>query len=149
MGVRARDVKAPGWAVWLARVAFCAVFAVNVACAVQFVAIPDAFAPGFQLDGVAGSVAVRGLGVAFLMWNVTYPLFIWRPVRYAAVGAIVLVQQCVGLVGETCILLSLPPGHEVLASSIARFVAFDAAGLVLMLVAFVLLVRKRGAGGLR
>ena len=53
-----------------------------------------------------------------------------------ALYVVVLVQQAIGLVGETAILLGLPGGHEVLAASILRFIAFDAAGLVLMAAAF-------------
>ena len=47
-------------------------------------------------------------------------------------------------VGETAILLGLPAGHEVLAASILRFIAFDAGGLVLMAAAFAwMLIRGR------
>lgn len=67
-------------ALWAARVALTVVFAVNVQCAAQFIIWPDAFAPAYELAGVAGSVAVQGLGVAFLMWNVTYPPAIIDPV---------------------------------------------------------------------
>ena len=74
--------------------------------------------------------------VAFLMWNATYPVVIANPRRYRAVFLIVLAQQAIGLVGETAILLGLPAGHEVLAASILRFIAFDAAGFIAMLAAF-------------
>ena len=53
-----------------------------------------------------------------------------------ALYVVVLVQQAIGLVGETAILLGLPGGHKMLAASILRFIAFDAAGLVLMAAAF-------------
>lgn len=128
-------------ATWAVRLAYAAVFVLNVMCAIQFVAAPASFAGAYQLSGVAGEAAVRGIGVAFLMWNATYPLFVALPRRHMALGAIVLVQQAIGCVGECAILLTLPPaGYEVLASSIARFVAFDAAGLVVMGVAYVWLV---------
>ena len=83
-----------------------------------------------------GAAAVRGLGVAFLMWNATYPAVIANPRRFRALYAVVLVQQAVGLAGESWILLSLPAGHAALAASIVRFIAFDAVGLVLMAAAF-------------
>lgn len=118
---------------WAVRLTYAAVFVLNIMCAIQFVAAPASFAGAYQLSGVAGEAAVRGIGVVFLMWNATYPLFVARPRRNMALGAIVLVQQAIGCVGECAILLTLPPaGYEVLASSIARFVAFDAAGLVVM-----------------
>ena len=119
-----------------ARVAVALVFALNVQCAVSFVLWPGAHAGGFELEGVPGAAAVRGLGVAFLMWNATYPAVIANPRRFRALYAVVLVQQAVGLAGESWILLSLPAGHAALAASIVRFIAFDAVGLVLMAAAF-------------
>ena len=132
-----RSVRAAAWGM---RVAFLLVFVVNVQCALQFVLWPDAYAGAYELSGVAGAVAVQGIGVAFLMWNVTYPAVVVAPRRFRALAVVVLVQQAVGLVGETLILLSLPTGHETLAASIGRFIAFDAAGLVLMAVTFIWLL---------
>lgn len=123
---------------WLARTVVAAVFAFNVQCALVFLLAPQRYAGGFELSGVPGETAVRGLGIAFLMWNATYPLVIWRPRRHRTLFAIVLVQQAIGLVGETWLLLSLPVGHHALASSIARFAAFDGVGLALMAVAYAL-----------
>lgn len=123
-------------AAWLARLAFLLVFVVNVQCAVSFVLQPDAYAASFEVAGVPGAAAVQGLGIAFLMWNATYPAVIANPLRFRAVAVIVMVQQVVGLVGESWLRLGLPAGHAALAASIERFVAFDAAGLVLMAAAF-------------
>lgn len=119
-----------------ARIVVAAVFLINVQCALSFVLQPASFAGAYGLSGVSGNVAVQGIGVAFLMWNATYPAVIANPRRYRAVFLIVLAQQAIGLVGETAILLSLPASHEVLAASILRFIAFDAAGLIAMLAAF-------------
>ena len=124
---------------WLARLAVGAVFAVNVHSAVAFLAYPGRYAPGFELTGVAGEAAVRGLGVAFLMWNATYPLVIWDPRRYRTVFGIVLAQQLIGLVGESWIRATLPAGHATLAAGIERFILFDAAGLLVMLATFIAL----------
>lgn len=128
-----------------ARIAVAAVFALNVQCALQFVLWPEAFAGAYELSGVAGEAAVRGLGVAFLMWNATYPTVIASPRRFQALYAVVLVQQAIGLVGETAILLELPAGHDVLAASILRFIAFDAGGLVLMAAAFAWMLIRRAS----
>ena len=133
-------------AVWFARVAFAAVFVVNVMCALQFVLVPGDFAGAYELGGagVAGEAAVRGIGIAFLMWNATYPAFIVAPMRFRVLGWVILAQQAIGLVGESLLLAGLPAGHDVLAASVVRFIAFDGAGLVLMGVAFaVLLARVR------
>lgn len=123
-------------AVWLARAAFAIVFAINVQCAVQFVLQPDAYTTSFEVAGVPGAAAVQGLGIAFLMWNATYPAVIANPLRFRTVAVIVLVQQAIGLVGESWLRLGLPAGHAALSASIERFVLFDAAGLALMAAAF-------------
>lgn len=120
----------------LVRIAFAIVFVVNVQCAASFVLQPDAYAPAYELSGTSGAVAVQGLGIAFLMWNVTYPAVIANPRRFRALGAVVLAQQAIGLAGESWIRLFLPDGHAVLAASIERFIAFDAFGLALMAATF-------------
>lgn len=120
------------WAVWATRAAFSLVFLLNIQCALQFVIVPGAYTGAYQLSGVSGEAAVRGLGIAFLMWNATYPAFIASPQRFRILGWVILAQQVIGLVGESALLLSLPAEYETLSSSIARFIAFDAAGLILM-----------------
>lgn len=120
-----------------ARIAVALVFALNVQCALQFVLWPASFAGAYELSGVAGEAAVRGLGVAFLMWNATYPAVIASPRRFRSLYVVVIAQQTIGLIGESAILLNLPAGHEILAESIQRFIAFDATGLVIMVAAFV------------
>lgn len=127
-------------ATWFVRVAFAAVFVVNVQCALSFVLSPAGFAGAYELDGVAGEAAVRGIGIAFLMWNATYPAFIVAPQRFRALGWVILAQQAIGLVGESALLAGLPAGHDVLAASVTRFIAFDGAGLVLMGIAFALML---------
>ena len=62
-----------------------------------------------------------------------------RPARARtprAVAVIVLVQQAIGLAGESWLRFGLPAGHAALSASIERFILFDAAGLVLMAAAF-------------
>ena len=116
-------------AAWLARAAFLLVFAINVQCAASFVLWPDAYAPSFEVAGVPGAAAVQGLGIAFLMWNATYPAVIASPLRFRAVAVIVLA-------GVSWLRFGLPAGHAALSASIERFILFDAAGLVLMAAAF-------------
>lgn len=137
---------APTWSKWVVRVCFALVFAINVSCALQFIFSPSSFAGAYELQGTSGNVAVQGIGIAFLMWNATYPLFIVRPDRYRALGVIIIVQQAIGCIGESALLLSLPQGHEVLAASILRFIAFDGAGLVAMVASLSIMIcfaRKR------
>lgn len=120
-------------ATWIARICFAAPFAWNLQCIFSLLTDPAAAAAGFQLQGTAGAAAVQGLAIAFLMWNATYPLFIFSPARFRTLGIIVAIQQAIGLVGETALLLSLPVGYPLLTSSIERFIAFDGAGLALMI----------------
>ena len=128
----ARPAKAGRAAVAAVRLAFAIVFAVNVQCAVSFVLWPGNFTTAYELSGVPGEAAVRGTGVAFLMWNATYPAVIANPRRFRALAVVVVAQQLIGLAGESFILATLPQEHTALAASITRFIAFDAAGLALM-----------------
>ncbi len=123
-------------ALWLARLALGVVFFFNVSCALTFVVRPGAYVHAFEVSGAPGETLVRGVGVLFLMWNVTYPLAIWHPWRYRWLFLIVIVQQAVGLAGETWMLLTLPPGHTSLATTGLRFILFDGGGLAAMLVTF-------------
>jgi len=124
--------------VWIARILVFAVFAVNMYCIICFIFLPGNYLNAYELIGVPGKAALQGIGVAFLMWNTTYPLVIVRPDKHRVLFLVVLAQQIVGLLGETFILLTLPGGHDVLASNITRFIIFDAAGLVLLTAAFFL-----------
>ena len=135
-----------GKRIWIARVLVALVFAINVQCALQFILWPGAYAGAYQVEGASAEAMVRTVGICFLMWNATYPPVIARPDRYRVLFGVVLAQQVIGLVGESLLLASLQPGLEVLALSITRFVAFDAAGLVLLAIAF-LLTRARKAPG--
>ena len=120
---------------WLARLLIGVVFLWNVQCAIAFLLAPATFAPGFELGGVAGEAAVRGMGVLFLMWNVPYAVALWDPVRYRVSLYEAVAMQAIGLIGESLILLSLGGAHPVAAGSVARFIAFDGAGLVLLALA--------------
>lgn len=134
-------------ATWVTRVCFAFVFVVNVQCALGFALMPEAYMGAYELSGTPGRVAAQGIGIAFLMWNCTYPLVIWQPWRHKVLAGVVLAQQAVGLVGESAIRATLPAGHELLASSIDLFITFDAVGLVLMGASLaVLLATERRVG---
>lgn len=134
-------------ATWVVRLCFAFVFVVNVQCALGFALTPEAYMGAYELAGAPGRVATQGIGIAFLMWNCTYPLVAWQPQRHRALAGVVLVQQAVGLIGESAIRATLPAGHDLLASSIDLFIAFDALGLILMSVSWgILLLLKRRAG---
>lgn len=128
---------------WICRIGFALVFAINVTCAIQFIAAPQGFVAAYELEGPPGIAAVQGMGICFLMWNATYPAFIVSPKRFRALGTVIIAQQAIGCIGEACILATLPAGYATLASSIVRFLLFDAAGLALMLVVFIVWLRGR------
>lgn len=119
-----------------ARILVGIVFFVNVQCALQFVLWPEAYTAAYQLQGASAEAIVRSFGICFLMWNATYPPVIWRPDRYRVLFGVVLAQQAIGLVGESLLFFGLGPELAILAGSVLRFIVFDAAGLVLLAIAF-------------
>ena len=129
--------------VW-ARTALGLVLVANLSAAIPFVLDPAAFAGAFELSGAPGAAMVRGLGILFLMWNVTYLPVLVIPLASVRFSSVVLVQQVIGLAGETWILASLPAGHAALIASGLRFIAFDGTGLVLLVAAFLWTRRSVG-----
>lgn len=121
---------------WLARILIGLVIAWNVQAALIFLISPGAFASGFELNGIPGAAAVRGIAVLFLMWNVPYIVACWHPRRHILSLMEALAMQSLGLIGETCILLTLSQEQTILQTSILRFIAFDAAGLIALIMAF-------------
>ncbi len=131
----------PALADWVTRAAVGAVFLMNVWCAVTFLGWPDSFAGSFEVGGAPGRAIVQAFGILFLMWNATYPVVIWRPRSQHVLFAVILVQQTIGLVGETWLVLNLPAGHPTLWATGVRFILFDGVGLALMLMAYAVLRR--------
>jgi hypothetical protein len=123
---------------WLSRLLIAAVAAWNLQVALAFVFSPQPFVSSFQLSGVPGEAAVRGVGVLFVMWNLPYLAALWHPRRLSLALKLALAMQFAGLVGESFILSTLPQDFGLLRASIWRFIAFDAAGLVFLLLAFFL-----------
>ena len=118
------------------------VFVVNVQCALVFIVSPARYAASFQVGGLGAETAVQAMAVLFLMWNATYPLVVIDPVRHFTLFGVVLVQQVIGVVGESWLWATLPQGTDALSSSLARFVAFDVVGLILMACAYLVLRRS-------
>ena len=131
---------------WLARLLILVVTAWNLQAALVFMLWPQVFTPGFMLSGIPGETAVRGVGVLFVMWNIPYLVAIWQPARYRLALQLALAMQVTGVVGEALIFLGVPAEYAVLRSSLSRFIAFDAAG-ILLLAGALLLVRKEDSHG--
>jgi hypothetical protein len=115
---------------WAARVCVGAVFFFNVQCAVAFWLSPARYAPSFELSGISGEAAVRGIAVLFLMWNVPYAVALWHPRRHRLSLWQALAMQALGVIGETLIWGTLPGAQVVLRGALLRFIIFDAGGLV-------------------
>lgn len=129
---------------WIARLCIAVVLAWNLECGVSFLATPQEFAPGFELNGVSGNAAVRGMGLLFIMWNIPYLVALWHPIRHRLSLGEACLMQGVGLSGESWLLTTLPNQQFVLRSSITRFIIFDLAGLLLLILAFWLVGHKVG-----
>ncbi len=123
---------------WLVRLLIGLVLFVNIQCALAFLCQPAKYAPSFELEGDISETMLRGMGVLFLMWNVPYALAAWHPRRHRTSLLEALAMQAIGLLGETALLLLLPPGHEPLRATATRFIVFDGLGLVFLLGAVLL-----------
>ena len=120
-----------------------AVFVMNVACALEFILRPGLYVGGFELSGEVGRVIVQSFGILFLMWNAAYPPVIWRPEKQRTLFAIILIQQWIGVVGESWLYFSMDASHAALRTTGLRFMIFDGIGLILMGVAFLILFNRR------
>jgi len=121
---------------WIARTALVAVLIANLSAAIPYVARPGDYAAAFELTGVPGNVAVRGLGILFLMWAVPYVPAIFDPVRNRVALACVLAMQVIGLAGESLMMVTLPAGHDALRATGLRFIVFDGIGLIVLGIAY-------------
>lgn len=126
---------------WLARLAIGLVAGWNLECAFFFLISPQQAAPAFELSGVSGEAAVRGVGILFLMWNVPYLVAFYHPLRHRLSLWEALGMQGLGLVGETWLLTDLPDGHLLLRAALQRFILFDAAGFLALMLACWLVFR--------
>ena len=134
--------------VWISRILIGLVLFFNVQCVLAFLIAPGLYAPGFELSGAVGEGMVRGMGILFVMWNVPYAVAVSNPVRRRISLYEAAAMQGIGLVGETLLLATFPPGHPVVTASIERFILFDGLGLLALLAAVRIVrshERKRGS----
>jgi len=108
---------------------------INVQSALVFWLNPGLFAPAYELSGIPGDAAIRGLAVLFLMWNVPYVVALINPVQHRISLYEAIVMQGIGLIGESLILWGLPHKNNILRESIWRFILFDGCGLVALVIA--------------
>jgi hypothetical protein len=132
---------------WIARVLIFVVFFVNVQCGVLFIALPDQFVRGFELEGAVGEGAVRGFGILFLMWNIPFAVALSHPVMRRISLYESIAMQATGLVGESLLLAGLPAGHMLLRETVTRFIVFDGAGLLFLVAALLITANRATAAG--
>jgi hypothetical protein len=128
--------KKDGVRLWAARLLIGLVILWNLQAAFAFFTAPGRYAPAFELTGVPGQAAVRGVAVLFVMWNVPYLVACWEPRRNRLALGEALVMQAIGWIGEGIIFFTLSPGHALLWGSLLRFIVFDGVGLALLIAAF-------------
>jgi hypothetical protein len=115
----------------------------NLQAAVVFLLQPERYASAFRLQDPAGEAVLRGMGVLFAMWNIPYLVALWHPVRNRISLFEALAMQTIGLAGETLIFTTLSVNQGPLRDLIARFLAFDGMGLLLLLAALWITRRER------
>jgi len=123
-----RDIK-----LWIGRALIGIVLSWNVECALSFLISPKDYTPAFGLAGAPADVALRGIGVLFLMWNIPYLVALLQPRRHRLSLYEAVAMQAIGFSGESLLFLSLPVDYPMVRASIARFLLFDGAGLVILL----------------
>jgi hypothetical protein len=121
--------------IWIGRVLIGLVLLINVQSALVFFFNPARFAPAYELFGIPGQAAIRGMAVLFLMWNVPYVVALINPVKYRISLYEAIAMQTIGLVGESIIFSTVPVEYIVLRGSIWRFILFDGAGLATLIIA--------------
>lgn len=129
--------------IWFVRFLVGVVLFINIQCAVIFLIAPAKYAPAYQLLGIPGGIAIQGFGVLFLMWNVPYTLALIHPFKHRISLYEAVLMQFIGLIGETLILLIMPPGYPTLQSSISRFVIFDGLGFIALLLAAGITIKRQ------
>jgi len=129
---------------WTTRLLITIVAAWNLQAALIFIISPESFVHAYELSGVAGEAAVRGVGILFLMWNVPYVFAAIHPIRFRLGLVFALLMQLIGLLGESYIFSTLTVEHAVLRGSISRFIIFDGTGLVLLFFAWLLSRKLNG-----
>lgn len=135
-------VKNRDWRLGLARFLIAAVVGWNLQVAYVFFRAPELYISGFELTGVPGEAAVRGMAVLFVMWNVPYLVAFWHPRRHRISLYEAVAMQTLGLVGESFILSTLGVEHVLLRASVIRFIVFDGSGLIFLGLAFFLSRKK-------
>jgi hypothetical protein len=128
---------------WISRLFIAVVTFWNIQAAFVFILHPEGYAGGFELSGAPGAAMVQGMGLLFLMWNVPYVFALVHPVKRFVSLVEAVLMQAIGAIGESILLVALQGEHPQLHVSVQRFILFDGAGLVILLIALGLVVSTR------
>lgn len=107
----------------------------NLLAAFAFLFKPGEYTAAYELYGTPGELAVAGVGLLFLMWQVPYGFALSHPVRHRVSLIEACLMQALGLIGESFFVFKLPAGHALLKTSLTRFIVFDLAGLIFLILA--------------
>jgi len=69
------------------------------------------------------------------MWNIPYMFAVWHPVKKRISLYEATIMQAVGFLGESAILMTLGADHPAIHASLLRFIVFDGAGLLALILA--------------
>lgn len=121
--------------IWSARLLIFLVVADNFQAAILFLVHSESVAPSFELTGLIGDSVIQGIGLLFLMWCVPYVVALIDPAGHRLSLLESIIMQALAFVGETTLMILLPIKLPVLESTVLKFIVFDLAGLVLLLLA--------------
>ena len=119
----------------LARLLIALVLFFNLQCAFAFLVWPQNYMAGFGLQGILGQQIVRALGVLFLIWNIPYLFALAHPLRHFISLLEAVIMQAIAVLGDAIILLTTRPLPPQVESALQRFLLFDGAGLLLLIIA--------------
>ena len=127
----------------ISRLMIAAVMLMNLQAAFLFMLRPGDFSFGFEMTGVAGEAMLQGMGLLFLMWNIPYIFAAIHPTRNFVSLVEAVIMQFVGVAGETLLLMGLQGDHPLIEASVLRFIIFDGAGWVVLIIALLLAINVR------
>jgi hypothetical protein len=130
------------FSIWVSRTLILPVLAMNLYCALVFILSPQAYAPAFELSGLPGQVAIRSVGILFVMWNIPYVIALLDPLNNRTTMLASLMMQLTGVIGESWLYTTIPE-LTVARSSILRFVIFDSLGALFLVAAYLLISQRR------
>lgn len=120
------------------------VFTVNLQAGFDFYFNPEKYTAAYELSGIPGEISIAGVGLLFIMWNVPYAFALWNPIKNRISLLQATIMQTFGVIGETALFYRFSAqDFPYLASSIKRFIFFDGAGLILLLLAGYLIYRYK------